>query len=74
MIPDIIVVACLGAPCIHAVSSISKNSKYREAEESRQESERSKSVFSLSSTWHGSIDAEMIHAGPWNLCRKAAIN
>lgn len=45
MIPDIIVVACLGALVFMLFHLISKNSKYREAEESRQESERSKSVF-----------------------------
>lgn len=45
MIPDMIVVACLAALILTLFNLLHQNSKYREAEESRQESERSKSVF-----------------------------
>lgn len=45
MIPDIIVVACIATLVFMLLSLLEKNSKYREAEKSRQESERSKFVF-----------------------------
>lgn len=45
MIPDILVVACLVVLALTLFDLLRKNSKFKEAEGSRQESERSKSVF-----------------------------
>ncbi len=45
MIPDIIIVLCLAALVFVLFHLLQKNARYQEAEISRQESERSKSVF-----------------------------
>jgi diguanylate cyclase (GGDEF)-like protein/PAS domain S-box-containing protein len=45
MIPDFIVVACLQALMFTILNLLHESTKYKEAERSRQESERSKSVF-----------------------------
>lgn len=45
MIPDIIVAACLVALAFTIINLFKQNSKYKKAQQSRRESERSKSVF-----------------------------
>lgn len=45
MIPDIMVVACLAALVFTLFNLLRKNARFKEAEASRQESERSKAVF-----------------------------
>ena len=45
MIPHIIIAAFMVILAFMIINLFRKNSKYKEAEESRQESERSKSVF-----------------------------
>ncbi len=45
MIPDIMVIACLAALIFMLFNLLRKNARFKEAEASRQESERSKSVF-----------------------------